>query len=139
MIDSHILSVDVSDHAPMITRVKQNNAIITCSNVVVSRLFNETNLNAFRKSLVGCNWDHVYNIKTVDEAFAAFNDSLFSKFSSRNKLKLYKDYMKRKINKDVYVRYQNLYATILRAAKLRYYNDFFLENKKCLSYLGANK
>ena len=55
MIDSHILSVDVSDHVPMITRVKQDNAIITCSNVVVSRFFNETNLNAFKENLVGCN------------------------------------------------------------------------------------
>ena len=69
MIDSRILNVDVSDHVPTITRVKQNNAIITFSNVVVSRLFNQTNLKAFKESLVGCNWNHVYNIKTVDEAF----------------------------------------------------------------------
>ena len=55
MIDSHILSVDVSHHVPTITRVKQDNAIITGSNVVVPRLFNETNLDAFRESLVGCN------------------------------------------------------------------------------------
>ena len=48
MIDSYILSFDISDHVPTITRVKQDNAIITCSNVVVSRLFNETNLKAFR-------------------------------------------------------------------------------------------
>ena len=79
MIDSHILIVDVSGHVPTITRVKQDNAIITCSNVVVSRLFNETKLKAFRESLVGCNWDHVYNIKTVGEAFAAFNGT-FLKF-----------------------------------------------------------
>ena len=80
MIDIHILSVDVSVHVPTITRVKQDNAIITCSNVVVSRLFNESSLKAFRESLVGCNWDHVYNIKTVGEAIAAFNGTLFSKF-----------------------------------------------------------
>ena len=77
MIDSHILSVDVSDHVPTITRVKLDNAIITCSNVFVSLLINETNLKAFRESLDGCNWDHVYNIKTVDETF---NGTLFSKF-----------------------------------------------------------
>ena len=133
MIDSHILNVDVSDHVPTITRVKQDNAIITCSNVLVSRLFNEINLKAFRESLVDYNWDHVYNIKTVDKAFAAFSGILFSKFemthplilinkvssfkkfnkpwltpglliSSRNRLKLYKDYIKGKINKDVYVK-----------------------------------
>ena len=39
MKDSHVLSVDVSDHVPTITRVKQDNAIITCNNDVVSRLF----------------------------------------------------------------------------------------------------
>ena len=50
-----MLSVAVSDHVPTIIRVKQDNAIVTCSNVVVSRLFNETNLKALRESLVGCN------------------------------------------------------------------------------------
>ena len=80
MTVSHILSFDISDHVPTVTRGKQDNAIITCSYVVDSRLFNETNLNAFRESLVDFNWDHVYNIKTVNEAFAAFNGTLFSKF-----------------------------------------------------------
>ena len=159
MIDSHVLSVDVSDHVPTITRVKQDKAIITRSNVVISRLFNETNLKVFRESLVGCNWDHVYNIKTVHESFATFNGTLFSKFemthplilinkvskfrkinkpwltsglliSLRNELKLYKDYIKGKINKDVYVRYRNFYITILRETKSQYYDNFFLENKK---------
>ena len=56
VIDSHILSVDISDHVPTITRVKQDNAFITCSNVVVSRFLTE---KPFRKSLVDCKWDHV--------------------------------------------------------------------------------
>ena len=38
--------------------------------------------------------------------------------SLRNRSELYKDYIKGKINKDVYVRYRNLYTTILREAKL---------------------
>ena len=159
MIDSHILYVDVSDHVPTITRVKQDNAIITCSNVVVTRLWNETTLKAFWQNLVGCDWDHVYNIKTVDGAFAVFNGTLYSKFEmthpltlinkvpnfkkfnkpwltlglfirSRNRSKLYKDYIKGKINKDVCVRYRNFYTTILGEAKLQYYNNFFLEHKK---------
>ena len=88
MIDSHIRSVDVSDHVPMITRVKQDYAIITCSNVVVSRFFNEASLKAFRESLVDYNWDHVYHIKTVDEAIAAFNGILFSKFEMTHPLTL---------------------------------------------------
>ena len=155
MIDSHILSVDVSDYVPTITRVKHDNAIITCSNVAVSRLFNETNPKAFKESLVGCNWDYVYIIKTVVEVFAALNDTFFSKFemthrltltnkvsnfykfnklrlspglvnNSRNRSKLYKNYIKGKIIKDVYVWYRNLYITILREAKSQYYNNFFL-------------
>ena len=146
MIDSHILSVAVSDLVPTITVVKQDNAIITFSNVV-AWLFNETNWKTFRKGLVSCNWDPVYNIKTVDKVFASFNGTLFSKFemthpltlvskesnfkqinklwlipglliSLRNRSELYKDYIKGKINKDVYVRYRNLYSTILREAKL---------------------
>ena len=69
---------NVSYHVPTITKVKQDNAITTCSNVVFSRLFNKTNLKASRESLIGCNWDHVHNIKTVDEALAAFNGTLLS-------------------------------------------------------------
>ena len=49
--------------------------------------------------------------------------------SLRNRSQLYKDYIKGKINKDVYVRYHNLYTTILHEAKLQY-NNFFLKNKK---------
>ena len=88
MIDSHILCVDVSDYVPTKTSIKQDNAIIACSNVVVSRSLNETKLKAFRESLIGCNWDHVYNIKTVYEAFAAFNGTLFSKFEMTHPLTL---------------------------------------------------
>ena len=40
MMDSHILYVDACGHVPTITRMKQDNAIITCNNVVVSRLHN---------------------------------------------------------------------------------------------------
>ena len=72
----------------MITRVKQDNAIITRSNVVVSRLFNETNLKAFRESLVDYNWDHVYNIRILDEAFTTVNGTLFSKFEMTQPLTL---------------------------------------------------
>ena len=52
--------------------------------------------------------------------------------SSKNRSNVYKDYIKGKTNKDVYVRYRNLYTTILREAKSQYYNNFFLENKKML-------
>ena len=88
MIDSHILGVDISGYVPTITRVKQDNAIITYINIVVSQLFNKTNLKTFRESLVGDNWDHVYYIKTVDEVFAAFNGTLFSNFEITHPLTL---------------------------------------------------
>ena len=41
------------------------------------------------------------------------------------------------INKDVYVRYRNLYKTILREAKSQYNNNFFLVNKKMLELSGS--
>ena len=98
--------------------------------------------------------------------FAAFSGTLFSKFEmthpltlinkvsnfkkcnkpwltrglligSRNRSKLYKDYIKGNINKDVYARYRNLYTTILYEAKLQYYNDFFRENNKMLELSGS--
>ena len=55
--------------------------------------------------------------------------------SSINRSKLYKDFIKGRINKNFYVRYRNFYTTILHEAKSQYYYNFFLENKKCSSYL----
>ena len=57
--------------------------------------------------------------------------------SSRNRSKLYKDYIKGKISKDVYGRYRNLYTIILREAKSQNYNNFFLKNKKMLELSGS--
>ena len=62
--DSHILSIDVSDLVPMITRVKQDNVVILCSDVIL-RSFNESNPKAFKGSLASCNWMFMFIISKL--------------------------------------------------------------------------
>jgi hypothetical protein len=76
-IDSHVLTVDISDHFPIITR-----ANLSARNMVFMpiaqghRRFTAAAVSSFRFRLSNCNWDSVFACDDVDSALTAFNTIL---------------------------------------------------------------
>ena len=72
--DSFVLSVDISDHLPVITLVKVKSSTGTKSSCEhLTRVFSDVNITEFRKILAESNWDKMYESNDVNAAYDEFS------------------------------------------------------------------
>lgn len=157
-VNSFLLSVDISDHLPIITRFNASSDQSCLSNCrVLKRNFSQSNQDKFHNLLSQLTWDEVYDSADVNVAYDNFRKDMQSCFelafpliwfkksevkfkqpwftaglltSSKEKSRLYKLFLRGKIDKIVYTKYRNAYNTLIRKTKEKYFSDFFEKNKK---------
>jgi hypothetical protein len=157
-VNSFVLSVDISDHLPIITRFNASSDQSCLSNCrVLKRNFSQSNQDKFHNLLSQLTWDEVYDSADVNVAYDNFRKDMQSCFelafpliwfkksevkfkqpwftaglltSSKEKSRLYKLFLRGKIDKIVYTKYRNAYNTLIRKTKEKYFSDFFEKNKK---------
>jgi hypothetical protein len=157
MCDSFVISVDISDHLPIITRVTleyDNNPLPYCKQRKINSVKGRAD---FKSSLEKCSWQSVYNTFDVNSAYNNFSVSFLSSYdnafllqpiinnpgkvynnswftsgllcSSRKRSQLYRDYSKGKITKQYYNKYRNIYTSLIRRAKIIFFHDLLNKNK----------
>jgi hypothetical protein len=155
--DSYVFEMDISDHYPILARIRTGSVIIPDIKPNLKRFFTQSNIDSFRCRLADCNWDAVLlgtDTDVVYDAFATlvgaayetsfplvqcssavtvYKNAWFTKgllISSRKRSQMYRDFHKGKISKDYYNKYRNMYVDLLRKAKAAYYCKLFDCNKR---------
>jgi len=157
--DSGVIVSDFSDHYPIFTTFKN---IKTYSSDIIDNQkhnFSPNNIKNLQTFLESFNWEEILLISNVNEGFAKFNDILQNSInqfcpvqsikakkkkqpwmtsglliSSIKKNKLYKKYISNpsSSNKNIYLKYKNMYTKIVKAAEKLYFLNEFSLNKSNL-------
>ena len=150
---SCILTTDISDHLPIMVFIGKGHHKHTKSNLITYRPINESALSQIRYDLSQCDWEHLntksteeaFNefhntvtsilnhnapLKTVNAKSKMFKQEIWMTKgllkSARTQARLYKKQLhtsKESPKHLHYIKYRNLYNTLKRTAKKRYYSE----------------
>ncbi len=150
--DTSILCCSISDHFPTFISVPYSKKFTHSPIKIESRNFSAQNINLFKDALSSIGWNHVTTCNDTQNAYDSFSETFFDIFnlyfpvihkkinkryhkiepwmttgilnSRKTKMSLNTIYLKQKtnFNRNKYIAYRNLYNTIIRKAKLNYYN-----------------
>ena len=151
-----ILISDISDHFP-IFHINKNICDITQELIIVKRSYSDQNKDAFLQQLSNTNWNCLYNVGNVQEAFSTFHETLYNLYDQnfpKRKIKIkhnnYKPWLseslriciKRKnhlyyksikhrtaYNELMYSMYRNKLKKILMKSEKDYYSKMLEANK----------
>ncbi len=148
---SAVVTVDISDHLPILLSISSTSCSQKSKSMYVSRQYNNINYTKFKCLLNQERWEDVYSINDVNCAYNLFLEkfrsyhnlafpfvaiSSFSRprkpwftrglaVSSQKRSAMYKLFINNKISKECYTAYRNQYNSIIRLAKKKYYENLF--------------
>ena len=89
LADSFVLTYDISDHFPIVTRLHNNDVLIeSVKDNRYMRVHSETNIASFYTELSFCDWSGVYNTDDVNVACDNFHAAVSSAYNSAFPLQL---------------------------------------------------
>jgi len=157
LLPSRVLTVDISDHLPVLAIIKDSVHPKSKSGakIELARSFTASSIAKYQTCLALVNWETVYTERDPTIAYKMFLSFVQNAFhlcfpqtivkNAKNvprtpwmtpglckcvqkRSAMYKKYMKGKLPKVEYVAYRNILTRTLRNAKERYFNDFFVRN-----------
>ena len=163
--NSGVIYNDISDHFPIFSAFNNINSPIPISSDHAPHNFSSDNLINLVSHFESYNWDAILSIDNVDIGFDSFNyviQNALTQFcpliykskrkrkknpwmtsgliiSSLNKNNLYKKYLNNPniFNKTTYLKYKNIFTSIIRAAQKKFYLDQFSINKSNIKKHGT--